>query len=1068
MRGAAALLALAGLPAVAAAQGTTTGAIGGIVTGDQNQPVEGAQVQVINRATGFSAGTLVRANGSYAVQGLEVASTYTVTVRRIGYQPQTRENVVVRLGQTTRLDFTLSTQAAQVEGVVVTATASADIINSSRQGAATQVDDSLLRRLPSLNRNFTDFVALTPQISTTASSGGLSGGGSNNRFNNITIDGVTETDVFGLGATGQPGGQASGKSIGIESVKEYQVLLSPYDVRYGNFAGVLINAVTKSGTNEFHGSVIGVTRNQSLARSQDYLEDFEQMQYGFSLGGPIVKDKAFFFINPEFQTRTDPAGGPYLGQSAPLALTAAEVDRFRTLLGGYGYGEGDLGTATFVNNKNPLTNVFARLDFNLPFSSQLVARYNYGQAEDDVFSRSTGTFGLSQNGYQFLSKKHSPALQLRTLLAGGKYNELMVGMTSIRDRRAPSSLMPQVTARSGNIGLTAGAERSSQLNELDQDIFEVTDNFTLPIGSHRITIGTQNQFFKFRNAFGQNSKGVWTFGSLDSLQLGQANLYQVGVPVGGGDGQVRFKSNNLAAYIGDEWTVSPKLSLQLGIRGDMPVFPDKPPANDSILKYYGQNTSDFPSGTIQWSPRLGFNYDVTGEQVHQLRGGAGLFTGRPAYVWLSNGFQNSGVSGFAQLTCSRSATQNRVPAFNSTTIASAPTACATGQTAALGGEINLIDDEFKFPQNLRGNLAYDYRVTGNWVASVEGIYTKAVNAIFYRNAALRGVANPVIDATTGIRGTSAAEAGRYIYGVGVNGSGNGTADVVPGGRTQVFAASNQSKDYAYNLTAGLNRRYQDNYSLAAYYTYSKSYDVQSFTSSTAFSQYRFGRGTGYDQTAKDLGRSVFEQTHRIVAYGTYTFPSKTDVSFQYFGESGSPFYYTVNGDPNADGITQNDPIYVPTDARDPNQMAWATTRTFGNTVYTGAQMAEAFENYISDLDCLNDQRGTLLKRNSCTNPFTHGVNVLVRQSLPEVRGQTVTLELGVFNFLNLLNNKWGEQPSTGTGAVGNMLTMTGIQGTAGNLVTGRPIYAFDPNWQKFLQQNSGSNYQIQLQARYAF
>jgi hypothetical protein len=1063
MLGVAAAAALAvALPAQLSAQGSTTGAISGTVTSEQGEPLGDAQVAVTNPRTGFRAGVSTNASGRYTIPGLEVGSAYSITVRRIGYQAITRENVTVSLGQTARVDFQLTTQATQLGEVTVTADAAA-IINPERQGTVTQISDSLLRRLPSLNRNFTDFVALTPQVSTTMSNGGISGGGSNNRFNNITIDGVTETDVFGLGSTGQPGGQANGKSIGLESVREYQVLLSPYDVRYGNFAGVLINAVTKSGTNEFRGSAFYVTRNDQLARNQPYLNEFEQSQYGFSLGGPILRDKAFFFISPEWQDRSDPANGPYLGTGGVTNLPQADVDRFTTLMTGYGFDRSrDVGNANFVSNRNPLTNVFSRLDFNLPYNSQLVVRYNYGEAERDVFSRSQSFFQMSQNGYAFTSKKHAPAAQLRTLFSGGQYNELLVGLTRIRDVRQSNSSKAQVQAITSGYGLTAGGERFSHLNELDQDIVEITDNFTMPLGDHKIVIGTQNQFMKFRNAFGQATRGVWVFNSLDSLQNAIPREYVVGVPIGG-DGIVRFRSNMHSGYLGDEWAFSPKLNLQFGIRADMPVFPDKPPFNQGVLDNYKRNTAEFPSGNLLWSPRFGFNYDVTGEAIHQVRGGAGMFAGRPAYVWLSNGFQNSGMGGFGLLTCSNTATITRTPAFNTTNLATAPQQCATGETAALAGEINLINTDFKFPQNLRGNLAYDFRFMNNWVATFEGIYTRYVNAIFYQNLALRGVNNPTIGAT-GVRGTSAAEAGRWIYGTST-GSGNGTPDVIPGGRTLVLEASNQSKDYAYNLTGQLTRRYADNYEASVAYTYSRSFDVQSFSSSTAFSQYRYGRATGYDQTAHDLGRSIFEQRHRIVAYGTYSFPSKTDVSLQWFGESGAPFSYTVNGDANGDGITENDPIYVPKNALDPNEMAFAATRSYGGRSYTALEMRQAFESYINNMECLSESRGKILARNSCDNPFTNTVNVLVRQSLPQYRGHALTLELGVFNFLNLVNEDWGIQPSTGGGIV-RMLDKTGQVGA--DLVSGKPVYAFNPTWTDYFRNNSASNYQLQLQARYSF
>ena len=1052
---AAAFVVFAGSATRLSAQ-ATTGTIAGVVTTDQGSSGDAAQVSATNTATGFKSSVTVRNDGRFTIPGLEVGS-YNVTVRRIGYAPQSKA-ATVSLGQTSRVEFRLVTQATTLATVTVQAEVAGAVIAPSHTGAVTTVSDSILRRMPTLNRNFTDFVALTPQVSTTPSSGGLSGAGANNRYNDIQIDGSTETDVFGLGATGQPGGQANGKSIGIESVKQYQVLLSPYDVRQGNFAGVLINAVTMSGTNDFHGSVVGTTRNQAFVRSQPYINKFDQSQYGFSVGGPIVHDKVFFFVNPEFQGRSTPATGPYIGQPG-LALTQARVDSFSTALAAYGFKPGDIGTGGLVTNDNPLANLFARLDFNLPHNSQLVIRDNYGHAENDQFSRSNSAFTLSSNDIKFKSTKQAPAAQLRTLFNNGSYNELLVGYTSIEDRRAPVSLMPQVTANTPGFGLVAGAERSSQGNELDQKIAEFTDNYTIPVRDHRITIGTQNQFMKFRNLFTQNSFGVFTFGSIDSIRLGLPNSYLVGVPAVG-DGAVRFKSNNYSAYAEDEWTVTSRFNVQYGLRADVAVFPSKPPTNPAILTGFNRNTADVPSGNVEWSPRFGFNYDVTGDANNQLRGGVGVFTGRPAYVWLSNAFQNSGLTGVSQLTCSNTKTVVKAPQFNTTNIASPPQKCLDGTTAAAGGEIDLLDPNLKQPQNLRATIGFDHRFADTWVATLEGIYTKGINSLYYSNIALAAVKDP-----SKIRGQSAAEGGRWIYGVGAAGSGSGTPDVVVAGRTQVYDVTNTGNDNSYQLTAGLQHRFSESFEAAAYYTRSHAEDVYSLTSSTAASQWRFGRVTSLDENSRDASRSIFEEPNRVVAYGTYTLrPTHTDLTVEYFGETGAPFSYTVNGDPNADGITQNDAMYIPKNASNPNEMTF-TPATFGGTAYTAAQEAAAFDKYIAGIPCLNNQRGRLMAKNSCSNPFTNTVNVSLRQSLRTLGAQNLTLDFEVFNFLNLINKNWGIQPNTFGGSQ-TLLTQSGIVG--GTLVTGHPSYTFNPTFTEFLTNNLQSNYQMQLQLRYTY
>jgi hypothetical protein len=414
----------------------------------------------------------------------------------------------------------------------------------------------------------------------------------------------------------------------------------------------------------------------------------------------------------------------------------------------------------------------------------------------------------------------------------------------------------------------------------------------------------------------------------------------------------------------------------------------------------------------------------------------------------------------AVLTCNNAnpTAANRPPAFGNAAIDAPPTQCGGGATAALAGEINLLDPDLKYPQNMRATLGFDRRLFSNWTGTAEVLYTRGVNGLFYENIALAPA-----------QGTNAVE-GRVIYGTA---PGAPVLKAIPGGacpgtagcRTQIFDVTNQSKDYAYSLTGGIQRRYIRNYEGSLYYTYTRAYDVQSFTSSTAFSQLRFGRAWGGNVSDKSVGRSTFEQRHRIVGTGTYTLPSKTDVSVIYFGESGAPYTYIASSDLNGDGLTLNDPVYVPNDATDPTEMFF-NTASFNGVSYTGLQQAVALERFIENQPCLRENRGKILPRNACDNPFTHTVNVSLRQSFNTVRLQNVTLQLDMFNFLNLVNKTWGWQPSAGTSPI----TLLGSTNNYvnGTILTGQPAYTFNPFFVKDFTNNLRSNYQIQLQARYAF
>lgn len=1056
------IVALTPLAAVRA-QGVTTGAVSGRVLDDKNVPVAGASISVVNTSTGVTSRAIASRDGRYLVQALEVGGPYTITARHPGYLAQMRDGQMLTLSQNLTLDFRLERQTIILSTVTVT-TETDPIMSSDRTGAATVISDSALRRLPSLNRTFTDFVVLSPEVSDAGP--GLSGAGVNNRLNNIQIDGASENDLFGLGDTGQPGGQARGKSIGLEAVREYQVLLAPFDVRQGNFGGLLVNAVTRGGTNELHGSAFYMVRTEGLARNVDYVRDqeYSQRQFGFSIGGPIIKDRAHFFIAPEFQRHFEPAFGPYLGQRTPYPVASADIDRFQSVLRNVGISAGSAGPA---RNANPLRNIFARIDLAPSINNRLVLRHNYGRAEDDVLARDPTLIRLTSNSHAFTSVKGSTVAQLFTSFEGGAGNELIVGYSRIRDRRHAAIFAPQVqvdvpSLTGGTVRLRAGADNSSQGTEVDQDVVELTDNFTIPAGAHRITAGTKNELYRIRNLFAQNSYGVWEFSSLDSLASGTPSRYQAGVGLGGPI-DARFDAAQLGFYLQDRWQATNRFVLTGGVRLDVPYVFDKPVENPSVLAEYGRRTDRVPSGNIQISPRLGFNWDRSGDRQDQVRGGVGVFVGRPAFVWIGNAFQNAGT-GLAQLTCVGTGS---APTFSATTVIAAPNACANGATAATTGDIALLSKDLHYPQFGRASLAYDWRMGHAWVGSVETMYTRAMSTYFYTNRALAGPQG--LDRN-----------GRVVYGTIAT---TGVADPeLVGERRNVIDVQNASKDYSYSVTAALNRRFTNWFEAHASYTYEQARDIQSLTSSTATSNWRFGRAISGDQYAQRLDRSRFELPHRIVAFGTFSLSTRTDASIIYLGRSGSSYDYVYGGsggagDLNADGAQGNDLIYVPADVAKESELRLSGVSPIpGADNSTAAQAARiaaqrsALDRFIASTECLARQRGRIMTRNSCRSPWTNTVNVSVRQALPAIRGQSFTAQLDVFNFLNLVNRNWGQQPLPPAGG-GSVPLLTQVGQTPGPLTGAngsQGIFTFDPATEKYDRRHVGSAYQMQLGVRYGF
>ena len=1067
----------------ALAQGVTTGAISGTVTGTGGSPVEGAQVQISNRSTGFTAGAITRANGAFYVQGLEVGGPYSVSVRRIGFEPQTRNNLNVGLSSTTRADFSLTPQATTLTEVVVRAEASSDI-TASATGTKTTVSDTVIQRLPTTSRNLTDFIKIAPQVS--QSGPGFSGGGMSNRMNNVQIDGASERDVFGLGSTGQPGGQISAKAISIEAVKEYQVLLAPFDVRQGNFGGLLLNAVTKSGTNEFHGSAFTYFRNQDYGRNVPTLRatPFDRRQSGFSLGGPIIKNKLQFFTANEWQTENSPLSGPYLGQPAsatvPFPMSAADAARFESiLLSTYGY---NVGTAGAFNTTTPMKNLFGRLDYQLADAHRLVFRYNFNDATNDGRAQQgrTATRAIySSNLHKLNSKKSSPVLQLFSNFANGWSNEAFAGVTIVRDRRVSPNTFPQVSVTQvpaasggGTVSVFGGTDQFSQGNEGDFDTYEFTNNLSIPRGNHNFVVGGRFELVKIRNLFTQSSYGVWGFRTLDSLQAGNPQTFRKAFILAQ-EGNVYFDATQTALYAQDQWSATPRLTLTFGGRFDIGNIRTPNSYAPAVDTAYGRReTTD---GAVQFSPRFGFNWDVTGDQVNQLRGGVGLFVGIPPYVWIENAYiQNGRIITF--LNCNTATTP--APAFvvDPTPIQT----CRNGAGSAPIGDLSFVSKDLKFPQPMRATIAYDRVLGGNLVATFEGLYSKTHNQLFFVNENLAG---PV--------GTDAH--GRVMYGtIAANGRATQTlppAVVANGGLARFSTAidlRNQNKDYAYNLTWQLRKRYSNNWEGMLAYTYSRARDVQSFTSSTHISNSSFGRTLAGRLDDAYTSTSLFNQPHKITGLLTRSFEwwrnFSTDVTLFYQGTSGSPHDYIYggfggNGDLNADGVQGNDLIYVPLNALDPNEIRFQNSGTGANLV-TAAQQAAAFEALINSSPCLSRYRGQIMPRNSCSLPFTNQMDLSIRQALPIGRGHRVSVAFDIFNFGNMLEKTWGKvrvSPITGFNNI-PLVTHVGMSSTSP--ATAVPIVTYnirtlDPDGsgvpQEYRAGDFASNYwRTQLSFRYSF
>ena len=975
-----------------AAQGVTSAAVQGRVTSENRGTVENAIVALTNTTTGARQQTSTNSSGRYNFENVTPGGPYTVDVRSIGFQAGSKSGIMLALGQRYLQDFELKQQVVTLEELTVVA-ATNPLINSGRTGPAQIVNDTAIQRMPLLGRNFTDLLRTSPHV---LSGSGV--GGQNSKFNTIMVDGGVNNDVFGVSAT--PGSSAGTKLISLEALQEFQILVAPFDIRQGSFSGGLVNAITKSGSNQFHGSLFGYAQRPELVgRDTARLkltpqQAFDIKQYGLTFGGPIIKNKLHFFGSADVQSSQRPFFGLEATEPAtgiPVAFAERVQEIIKTK---YGFDPG--GVTAPGSLQSPDKNFFGKLSLQAGGSTQLEATYSYVHGFNDVFNRTARSdpirdgWQLNNSGYKIANTNQSLRSKLTSLVAGGNL-EVLLGYFRNRDARELPNRVPLITVAGSlpNTYLGAGGEKFSHGNELDQDVYEATANFTFTVaGNHQITVGSHNEFFKFRNLFAQNRYGTWSFASADSLEQGLPRYYEALLEARPDGFTARFSVKQLGGYIQDAWRPNDRLTLTGGLRVDVPLFNNTPSQNDApeLVTTLKVNTGQFPSGNATWSPRLGFNFDPFGNGNTIARGGVGLFSGRPPYVWMSNAFTGTGLEQ-KTIQCSRIVgvgTQANIPTFT-VDVDNLPRACAGGaEVAPPASTVSYFDKDFKFQQALKYSVGVDQRLPGGLVATADFLYTKNVNQMYQTDENVQlGEVN---------------REGRQLYAT-------PTAQTlattltrlrkVTTAVTTVIHHSNKSADRSWLATAQLQKSFASGLFFSASYTRSKSQDLMSLTSSIAFSNLQ---NTPLDGTLTDrnLRLSGFDVPHKIVLSGSANLPFGLQASAVYTARAGTPYAYVTTNDVNGDGISTNDLFYVP---RDINDISIAGTNQAADW--------DRLNTFIVGEKCLQEQRGQIMHRTTCRNPWQKFLDVRFTKVIPTMSGQNLQVTADVFNFLNLLNKNWG-------------------------------------------------------------
>lgn len=1061
------------------AQVTTSGMNGQVTDG--KEPLIGATVQAVHVPSGTSYSTTTNDKGRFAIQGMRTGGPYKVTVSYIGYKSSKFENIRLSLGDNYVLNANMHEDAAQLGEVVVTAAGSK--FSEAKTGASTNINTRQLSTLPSVDRSLSDFTKLSPYSGSNNSFAGLDA-----RMNNITIDGANFNNNFGLSSASMPGG---GNPISLDAIDELQVNIAPFDVRQANFIGAGVNAITKSGTNTFRGSAYTYFKNENLRGNTIDGHDLgdrpkEQNNiYGFTLGGPIIKDKLFFFVNGEYDSAPRPIfkwrlSTDGVGNDADLItrVTAKDMEDFAQVLRDkYGYEPGsytDYDAGTFTKK------ALARIDWNINNANKLTVRYNY---TDNKYTNPTSQSmpgSRTQHGhyssasrpfrnscYDMNNTVHSLTAELNTSLGSNMSNQLLGTFTLIKDERgSDSSLFPMVDIlKDGDMFMTAGYELYTYNNAVNNNIWTLTDNFTWNVNKHAITGGVAYEHQYFANSFMGCGLGYYRYNSLDDFKNGAAPvMYSLTYGYNGEDKpKAELSFGQWSAYLQDVWNANKNLKITAGLRIDIPTYLNDLQENKTISAMTFLNgakidTSKWPGTKVLFSPRLGFNWNVLGDNSLVLRGGTGIFTGRMPFVFFTNMPTNSGMLQNTVTISDPDVLQKLAGGVKdkNTVMQSLPDyfpqqANGNIKNSAVAG----IDHDFKLPQIWKNTLAADIKLPLPFNAglTLEGMYAKNINAVRQLNV------NMIAPNDSKVKHFAGPDQ-RYMYP-------GGNDNKVVKDLNAAYLLTNTSKGYSYSLNATLNMDPVDNLHLMLAYTHTGSKEISGNPGAQPYELWQ-NTPTVNGGNILPLRNSQYLTPDRLIASAAYRIAYAkhfaTTISLFYTGASAGNYSYTYNNDMNQDGVN-NDLIYIP---KTKEELTFIDKNGF-----TAAQQADAFWKFVNQDSYLKKHKGEYAEAYSARYPWVNQFDLKLVQDFYIQAGKsknTLQLSLDMFNIGNLLNDKWGvvKVPVNS----GSLLRYEGV--TANN-VPQYSMYSTKVNGKNVLptstfdyQKNSVNCWQIQIGIRYIF
>lgn len=1000
----------------AMAQITTSGISGKVTMNSNNgEEVIGASILAVHVPSGTRYSAITNVKGAFSIQGMRAGGPYTINISYVGMQTKSYENVTLSLGETYHINVWLKDDEKTLGEVVVKGQRG---LESLRTGAAQSINNARLQELPSINHSIADIARINPFVKVTES-GIITIAGANNRYNAIQIDGAMSNDVFGLTNNGANGGMTGTQPFSMETIDQLQVSIAPFDVRQSGFTGGSINAITKSGTNEFHGSVYSYFQNNSMISDKYEMHDgntsskygdMTNYTIGATLGGPIIKNKLFLFAN--FERSTKEFDNPY---SSPNGMSVVDFGIAQSILDhvkseAAKQGVNYLGTLGTPKQYTYSDIAGIKLDWNINDRNHAALRWSFVDAKQNKNLATASQLVTNDCAYDMVSKTNTLVFELNSRIGKSMSNEFHASWTSVREKRNPGNPFPmiEISNISKNGKLCIGNDRSSMANGLDQDIYTFTDNFTLNLGDHAITLGTHNELYNFGNIFCQNLYGSYTYSNVDDFFNGKLYGFGYGQGVESVTGTKRwaasFGAGQLGFYIQDKWAPSSRFDLTFGLRADLPFMLDTPTENKEFNSFaqaqgWGFVTNQKIAVKPMWSPRVGFRWDANGDHSLIVRGGVGIFTGHVPFVWLSNSFSNTGIQ---QMSYSKrnNDTEGIIPQYNVNNAALADPRIDTSIPTQKLQTINAFNKDFKFAQQLRFDVAADYIdpfVGINW--TLEGIYSKTLNDMIVKRY--------------DIAATGETFAGQYGITIGDNRSMYKYATTP---YNAIYVLDNVSKGYSYNISLKAEKTFDFGLDVMASYTYGKAKSVSNGSSSVAASNFS-NNYTHREPNKPELANSNFNIPHQVMisAYQHIkwnkdikdTYNNVTTIGLIYTGNSGSPFNVYVDGDVNGD-YGKNDLMYIPTDGEIDAMLA---AGMFAKTSsYEAETQAANLKQWLANEYYLKDHRGEFYERNAANEPWESRLDLHIDHKFGFKWGNDIRyFQIGfdIINFTNLLNKRWG-------------------------------------------------------------